>query len=256
MKKKIVLIICIILLVVAVGIVCYFGKGKVANNTELFPENPIIPEFELKYNVLDNCKDENECKPKTSTYYRLIDYNKNPDIAEFIQSINSINTNRKMEIENNEYNFNDCPDKANTYKYRYVDDGYIDYFINDNLAVITQNLIAEDVCDNKKTTPNFNVYYYDIKRQKAVDEDGLLNLLKIKKSSVKEILFNYLIDKKLIKDEIDYNNLVVGNKIRCKLYLSMYGDLLEKCIYLQDNTYDDFLLYGHSEIGLEVKIPE
>ncbi|MBR4230908.1 MAG: hypothetical protein IKR74_01965 [Bacilli bacterium] len=256
MKKRIIILL-IILLIIILGIVIALGKGKIINtNKEKFPDVVIVPDLELKYRLVDNCMSADNCDIKESIYYRLTDYSKNPDLEDIIRKINSNYTNRISNLEEGKYSFDECPEKASIYKYRYVDKGYMYYFVNDTLAAVTLDLIAKDVCTEKTITPSFEVYYYDVKRQKVVDEEAFLKLLNIKKSDTDKKIIDFLTKKKIIKDEIDYNNMIVGNRIRCYTYVDMYGDLAAKCIYLEDKSYDDFLLYGHSEIGLEVKIPE
>ena len=258
MKKKFILIIILFVLLVAVlGITLILGKAKsITPNKEKFPDVVIVPDLELKYRLVDNCKNVENCDIKESFYYRIADYNENPDLKDIISGINSIYLFRIDDLKSGKYSFDECPEKANKYNYRYIDKGYIYYFVNDNIATITLDLIAKDVCTEKNITPSFETYYYDVKRQKVVDEEAFLKLLNIKKSDTDKKILDFLIDKKLIKDEIDYNNMIVGNRIRCYTYVDMYGDLSAKCIYLEDKSYDSFLLYNHSEIGLEVKIPE
>ena len=246
----------ILVILITLCVVVAIGKGKINfGEKEKFPDVVIVPDFELKYRVVSNCNNENDCNIKDSQYYRITDYNENPDLAEFIRRINSRYINRASDLEEGKYTFDDCPSKSYKYKYRYIDKAYIYYYVNDTVAAITQDLISQDVCTDEKITPIFDTYYYDVKRQKVVDEEAFLKLLNVNKKDTDKMILDYLIDKKVIKDEIDYDNMVVGNRIRCYVFLSMEGDLAAKCIYPEDNSYEDFLLYNHAKLGLTIKMP-
>ena len=249
--KKINVFILVFIIVCIIFVIAFLANRKPNNNNgENKTKTIIVPDLERKYSVEDVCiDDDSNCLYKESKYYRIDDYNKNPDLASIIENINNVNINRFEDIKGSKYSFDECPDKAQIYKYRYVDNGQIHFYGNDNIVVIAQDLVATDVCTDKVTTPSFNTYYYDVNSQKVINDDEFLNLLKIKKNKVEEKIIAQLLDKKLIKSEKDYHNKSSSKQLKCHIYLSMVGNMLARCIFA-DESFDEIALYKKMEMNL------
>lgn len=245
------MIISIVVTLIILGIFAFNINNKKSNPDSKSPNNIIIPKLERKYYDENNCVNPNDsnCIEKKSKYYRIDDYNKNPDLSSIIDDINNTNINRLENLRNSKPSFEGCSEMANIYKYRYVENFQVHFYVNDSVSVIAQDLVSKDVCSGKVINPIFVSYYYDIKKQRMLDENEFLRKLNISKNSIDDKIINYLIDNKILRDKSSYSNFITNNKINCHVYLSMVGNMLARCIY-EDETFYDISLFKKFEIGL------
>ena len=254
MKKKFLLIIIIMIIIITITALAFLLKKKSpANNTEPSPVSIIVPKLDRKYEMIDVCVDENDsdCQEKSTRYYWLDEYNNNPDLKPIIDQINTFYVDRAAEYKETKDSFDACPEKSKIYIHRYIEEGMISYFANDSLANITQDLLTLDVCTDKVAVSVFNTYYYNVEKQKLIDEDAFLSLLNLNRDKVDNKIVEYLKEKNLVKDEADYKKLISSNKMNCHVYLNMVGDMYARCIY-DGNNFEDIDIYDNLEIGLKL----
>lgn len=258
MKKGIIILLPIICIIAVVALFIFKNPGNAGGNVEKPPENIIVPKLQTRFRMKENCYDMNDEKcialsAIASIYSIIDDYGNNPDLKDVINRINNINYNYFDNLER-QSTISECPEQAKTFKNRYFDQGYIYQYSNYDVAFITLDFVATDLCNSEKTNPTFEVYYYDVKWQKMRDEDWLLETLKLDKNTVEKTIVDYLVDKQLVKDKEEYNDLIKDKKIERYLYIDHFGDLNARYIDKSDDSFETIKLKTREEVGLPEKI--
>lgn len=202
---------------VALGIGVYFM---------FFSSNEVVT-VEPKYKKIsgtDICYNEN-CLVKQKNYYRLVYHTNIEEIDKVVNMINRQTLNYFHKYENS----TSCDEMNSIYRYQYMmaTDYYV--FSNNRFVSIAIQRSKVDLCDLSENTKPMQVWIYDLKWKKFIDNSEFKDVLnissnKIKKSVIKNmkiqhelsLLYDGKVDYKINKNDSLYYDSN-GN-----LYMSYY----------------------------------
>lgn len=230
-KKKILIIILTILISVTL---CFLGF-LVIKNLKKPTNNPKEEVFKVSPQEFNHCKNEKDerCKYVGNTLRYISTDKSYPLLNNAIEETNSIVEEKFMETIHSNLEAQECDAVRDIYNYRKIYMMAEFLYETKDLVGIAYEITGIDICTEKRTSPLFNSYIYDVKQNKMLSNDEILKLYNIKKDFIT----------KAISDNISYWNKINSTNYTIKdlnnnykLYLSREGNLEVFYTLQQENT--------------------
>lgn len=238
MRKKRLLILCLIILILAViGITTL----KIINllNGEQNQEKETIKLAEVE--TIQFCNNETDCPREIENIYAKLEYNIDyPKMQQWIEAINKETEHYYQEVINSS-TLDDptCSEEfKNTYKYKISVQTDYSIYTGDQYASLAVKRIKSNLCTGENVEMPINVYIYDLQNKKEISQEELKNTLNLTNDIVKESIENNIeminqFSKKSFTVEDTYQN---GN-LDYILYYNPLGELLASYYQNSDKSY-------------------
>lgn len=237
-KRKKVIIILIILIIITIGFLIFLltqNQSSSSHTITAIKQNKKEEIFKIETKEFNHCKnpDDERCKYVNNTL-RYITSNKSYSLLDkAIKETNKIVEEKYNEVINSNLDSTECDEVKDIYNYRkiYIMGEFL--YETNNIIGIAYEITGIDICTEKRTSPLFNSYIYDVKQNKMLSKDEILKLYNIEKDFIT----------KAISDNISYWNKVNSTNYTIKdlnnnykLYLSREGNLEVFYTMQQENT--------------------
>lgn len=226
-KRKTLIITLIILIIITISFIIFLlTQNKVfsQNTTTTIHQNKKEEIFKIEPKEFNHCKnpDDERCKYVNNSL-RYITSNKSyPLLDKAIKETNKIVEEKYNEVINSTLDSTECDKVKDIYNYRkiYMMGEFL--YETNNIIGIAYEITGIDICTEKRTSPLFNSYIYDVKQNKMLSNDEILKLYNIEEDFIT----------KAISDNISYwnkenstNYTIKDLNNNYKLYLSREGNL-------------------------------
>lgn len=237
-KRKKLIIILIILIIITIGFLIFLiiqNQSSFKHTITTIKQNKKEEIFKIEPKEFNHCKntDDEKCKYVNNTL-RYITSNKSYSLLDkAIEETNKIVEEKYNEIIHSNLNSSDCDKVRDIYNYRkiYMMGEFL--YETNNIIGIAYEITGIDICTNKKTSPLFNSYVYDVKQNKMLSNNEILNLYSLKKDNVIQAI-NKNITYWNKENSTNYTIKDLNNNY--KLYLSREGTLEVFYTLKQENT--------------------
>ena len=232
-KRKILKIILILLIVITLALLIFIGYQKYfqpskpnvisTNNTDStkIEKKGLFETQSITYN---HCKKENDdnCRYADNTLRHLELTTKYNTLNETISKINNLIDEKINEIKQSNLDSNECSSTRDTYNYRNIYMMSEPLYESKKIIGISYEMYGVDICTNQIIEDTFDSYIYDIKSDKILTQNEILDLYNIKTTDINKTISDNLEDwNKELNTSYTLND--VDNDY--KLYLSSEGNL-------------------------------
>ena len=232
-KRKILKIILILLIVITLALLIFIGYQKYfqsskpnvisTNNTDSTKvEKKGL--FETQSITYNHCKKENDnnCRYVDNTLRHLELTTKYDKLNENISKINNLVDEKINEIKQSNLNSNECSNARDIYNYRNIYMMSEPLYESNEIIGVAYEMYGVDICTNQTIEDTFDSYIYDIKSDKILTQNEILDLYNIKTTDINKTISDNLEDwNKELNTSYTLND--VDNDY--KLYLSSEGNL-------------------------------
>lgn len=179
--------------------------------------------------ILKICKSK-DCKMPSTIRYDTISINSNVRIVnEKIDKINDKTKKLYNKAIKSDMSVNECSTAKNIYNYRYAHSTFYDLYEDDKYISISAQRTETDVCLDTVSREQREVYIYDKKQKRFINQSDFIINLGISKSEIIN---------------------------RVKYVVSSYGKSVSK-EYVIEDSYNDYILYYGSDgkVSISMKLP-